>query len=55
MTPEFSCVDTDLWAWKDWWIAFAYGSFWLLTPLPREFGPFAYFDDAYRKVMELIS
>ena len=46
-TPEYTSVEPDLWQWKDWYIAYAFGSFWLLTAAAREFGPFENFDKAY--------
>ena len=45
--PEFECIGPDLWQWKDWFIAYAFGRFWLLTAAAREFGPFQNFDQAY--------
>jgi hypothetical protein len=51
--PEFQQIEPDLWMWKEWAIAFAYGSFWLLTSAAREFGPYQYFDEAYMQAAEL--
>jgi hypothetical protein len=51
--PQFSSVDNDLWQWREWFIALANGAFWLLTPTPREFGPFDSFDEAIGKAEEL--
>jgi hypothetical protein len=53
--PQFSSVDNDLWQWREWFIALANGAFWLLTPTPREFGPFDSFDEAIGKAEELWS
>ena len=53
MNPRFASIDTDLWQWREWFIALAHDAFWVLTPTPREFGPFASFDDALEKVEEL--
>ena len=54
MKPEFASIDNDLWQWREWFIALASGRFWLLTPLPREFGPFEDFDAALNMVDELV-
>jgi hypothetical protein len=54
MKPEFTSIDKDLWQWREWFIAMANGAFWLLSPVPREFGPFADFDDALGMVQELV-
>lgn len=53
MNPEFATIDPDLWQWREWFIALANDTFWLLTPTPREFGPFESFDAALEKVQEL--
>jgi len=53
MNPEFASIDNGLWQWHQWFIATANGTFWLLTPMPREFGPFESFDQALAKVQEL--
>lgn len=53
MNPSFASIDDDLWQWREWFIALANGVFWVLTPTPREFGPFASFDDALSKVHDL--
>jgi hypothetical protein len=52
-TPRFASVDTDLWRWNDWFIAYANGGFWLLTAAAREFGPFDDFDQAYSQTQHL--
>lgn len=52
-TPDFAAIDNGLWQWREWFIARAHDDFWLLTPAPREFGPFPTFDDALDKVSEL--
>lgn len=54
MKTQFEKVESDLWQWRNWFIARAYGSFWLLTPTPREFGPFGDFDDAIKTVEQLV-
>ncbi len=54
MGPEFAPIDNDLWQWREWFIALANGAFWVLTPVPREFGPFANFDEALAKVEQLV-
>jgi hypothetical protein len=54
MKAQFKNVDSDLWQWRDWFIAFAYGGFWLITPTPREFGPFEDLDAALRTVDQLV-
>ncbi len=54
MKAQFASVDQDLWQWRDWFIALAYGEFWLLTPTPREFGPFSNLDEALRTVDQLV-
>ena len=53
MRPDFASIDTGLWQWHEWFIASANDAFWVLTPTPREFGPFASFDEAFEKVEEL--
>jgi hypothetical protein len=53
MQPDFASIDHGLWQWREWFIALAYDDFWILTPTPREFGPFSSFDDALAKVAEL--
>ena len=45
--PEFQRIEPDLWQWRDWFIAYAAGSFWLLTAAAREFGPYPDFEKAY--------
>jgi hypothetical protein len=54
MTVQFEKVESGLWQWRDWFIACAYGRFWLLTPTPREFGPFVDFDEAMNTVNKLV-
>jgi hypothetical protein len=54
MKPTFTSIDKGLWQWQEWFIATANGAFWLLTPEPQEFGPFADFDDALSMVHELV-
>lgn len=51
--PEFKAIDDNLWYWNGWLIAFAYDVFWLLTPTPREFGPFATYDQVIEEVQYL--
>lgn len=55
MTPEFTYIDNDLWRWNDWFIAHAWGGFWLLTPDAQEFGPFEGFYDVYCQTKSLVS
>lgn len=38
----------DLFQWGDWFIALAYGRWWLLVSSGIEYGPFRHFDDALR-------
>ena len=52
-TPEFELIQPDLWQWKDWFIACAFGRFWLLTAAAREFGPFEHFEEAYSQSTHL--
>ena len=52
-TPTFDQIDSDLWQWNEWFIAYACGSFWLLTAAAREFGPFQHFDQAYCQTVYL--
>ncbi|HEY4357401.1 MAG TPA: hypothetical protein VGN16_16745 [Acidobacteriaceae bacterium] len=54
MKAQFKNVDNELWQWRDWFIAFAYGGFWLITPAPRELGPFEDLDAALRTVDQLV-
>lgn len=54
MKPEFAPIDSGLWQWRDWFIAMANGNFWLLTPTPREFGPFSELGDAMAMVHQLV-
>ena len=53
MNPQFASIDNDLWQWREWFIALANDAFWVLTPTPREFGPFASFNEAVEKVETL--
>ena len=53
MNPDFALIDPDLWQWREWFIALAHDAFWVLTPTPREFGPFLTYDQALEKVQDL--
>ncbi len=53
MNPTFASIDKELWQWGEWFIALAHDAFWVLTPTPREFGPFGSFEEAHEKVEEL--
>lgn len=53
MNPKFSLIDNELWQWREWFIALAHDAFWVLTPTPREFGPFDSYEQALEKVEEL--
>jgi hypothetical protein len=55
MNPQFASIDDGLWQWREWFIALANDNFWVLTPTPREFGPFEAFEHAVEKVEELWS
>jgi hypothetical protein len=53
MKPKFASIDNGLWQWREWFIALVNDGFWLLTPAPREFGPFPNFDEALVKAEQL--
>lgn len=44
--PQFVNAGPSLWEWGDWYIAQAYGKYWLLVSSGIEYGPFLHFGDA---------
>ena len=54
MNTDFEEIAPGLWQWREWFIQRSRKVYWVLTPVPREFGPFSSFDDALYQVRKLL-